>query len=518
MEFGFGWPAADYIFTAAALSVGFLLYFYAPCWAVRKVPGPPALPLVGHLPLLGKHGPEVFGVLAKTYGPIFRFHLGRQPIVIVADADLCKEIGIKRFKSLPNRALPSAVTGSPLHSKGLFNTKDSRWSGMRNTIISMYQPAHLASLIPSMLSYINTATEQIAATPPHEDVAFSKISLQLSTDIIGDAAFGVNFGLSKGTAPDGDDEVSEFVKEHLYSTTSIKMDLSGSLSIILGLICPVLQEPFRQVLKRIPGTADWKIERTNLNLSSKLNKIVAGREKAKRRGANDFLSLILNARDAGGASEELFTADYISALAYEHLLAGSATTSFTLSSVIYLVTQHPEVEEKLIGEIDRFGPFDLVPTAEDLQHKFPYLDQVIKESMRFYTVSPLIGRHASQDVEIGGYFLPKGTWVWLAPGVLEKDPKYFPEPHLFRPERFDLAGDEEKQRHPYAHIPFGIGPRACIAQKFAVQEIKLAVIYLYRHFIFRHSPKMESPLEFQYGIVVNFKHGVKLRAVKRSRA
>lgn len=72
MEFGFGWPPADYIFTAAALLVGFLVYFYAPYWAVRKVPGPPALPLVGHLPLLGKHGPEVFCVLAKTYGPIFR--------------------------------------------------------------------------------------------------------------------------------------------------------------------------------------------------------------------------------------------------------------------------------------------------------------------------------------------------------------------------------------------------------------------------------------------------------------
>ncbi|KAG6488587.1 hypothetical protein ZIOFF_049834 [Zingiber officinale] len=506
MEFGFGWPAADYIFTAAALSVGFLVYFYAPCWAVRKVPGPPALPLVGHLPLLGKHGPEVFGVLAKTYGPIFRFHLGRQPIVIVADADLCKEIGIKRFKSLPNRALPSAGFKVVRHEEHHHFHVPARPLGLPHTLHAILH------------QHRDGADRRHAATPPHEDVAFSKISLQLSTDIIGDAAFGVNFGLSKGTAPDGDDEVSEFVKEHLYSTTSIKMDLSGSLSIILGLICPVLQEPFRQVLKRIPGTADWKIERTNLNLSSKLNKIVAGREKAKRRGTNDFLSLILNARDAGGASEELFTADYISALAYEHLLAGSATTSFTLSSVIYLVTQHPEVEEKLIGEIDRFGPLDLVPTAEDLQHNFPYLDQVIKESMRFYTVSPLIGRHASQDVEIGGYFLPKGTWVWLAPGVLEKDPKYFPEPHLFRPERFDLAGDEEKQRHPYAHIPFGIGPRACIAQKFAVQEIKLAVIYLYRQFIFRHSPKMESPLEFQYGIVVNFKHGVKLRAVKRSRA
>lgn len=76
--------------------------------------------------------------------------------------------------------------------------------------------------------------------------------------------------------------------------------------------------------------------------------------------------------------------------------------------------------------------------------------------------------------------------------------------------------DEYKKRHPYAFIPFGIGPRICIGQKFSIQEIKLTLIHLYRQYVFRHSPSMESPLEFQFGIVVrHFKHGVKLQAIKR---
>nr|CAD1843152.1 unnamed protein product [Ananas comosus var. bracteatus] len=471
--------------------------------------------------LARKVRPDAFAVLANAYGPVFRFHLGRQPIIIVADPELCKEVGIKKFKSITNRSLPSPIAGSPLHQKGLFFTRDSRWQEMRNTIISLYQPSHLASLIPIMQSYIESATQTLSSDKG-KDLTFSELSLKLATDIIGQAAFGADFGLSKeGSLQESnvDDDVSAFVKEHMYSTTSLKMDLSGSFSIIVGLLVPILQEPCKQILKRIPGTADWKIEKTNSKLGKRLNEIVAKREQEKERDyCRDFLSAILNARESNDASRELFTSDYVSALTYEHLLAGSATTSFTLSSVIYLVSKHPEVEEKLIKEIDEFGPADSAPTADDLQHKFPYLDQVIKEAMRFYTVSPLIARETSRRVDVGGYVLPKGTWVWLAPGVLAKDPKNFPNPNEFRPERFDPDCEEEKQRHPYAHIPFGIGPRSCIGQKFSLQEIKLSVIHLYRNYVFRHSPQMESPLQFQYGIVLNFKHGVKLQVIKRHTA
>ncbi|KAG7567872.1 Cytochrome P450 [Arabidopsis thaliana x Arabidopsis arenosa] len=489
-----------------------VVYLYRPSWSVRNVPGPTAMPLVGHLPLMAKYGPDVFSVLAKQYGPIFRFQMGRQPLIIIAEAELCREVGIKKFKDLPNRSIPSPISASPLHKKGLFFTRDKRWSKMRNTILSLYQPSHLTSLIPTMHNFITSATHNLDLKP--RDIVFSNLFLKLTTDIIGQAAFGVNFGLS-GKKPVKDVEVTDFINQHVYSTTQLKMDLSGSLSIVLGLLIPILQEPFRQVLKRIPGTMDWRVEKTNARLSGQLNEIVSKRAKEAETDSKDFLSLILKARESDPFAKKIFTPDYISAVTYEHLLAGSATTAFTLSSVLYLVSGHLEIEKRLLQEIDGFGGRDLIPTAHDLQYKFPYLDQVIKEAMRFYMVSPLVARETAKEVEIGGYLLPKGTWVWLALGVLAKDPKNFPEPEKFRPERFDPNGEEEKRRHPYAFIPFGIGPRACVGQRFALQEIKLTLLHLYRSYIFRHSPEMEKPLQLDYGVILSFKNGVKLRAIKR---
>uniref|UniRef100_A0ACD5XX12 Uncharacterized protein n=1 Tax=Avena sativa TaxID=4498 RepID=A0ACD5XX12_AVESA len=526
-------PSAIF-FTVAALAAGVVAaYLYAPAWGLRRLPGPAAYPLIGHLPLLSKHGPEVFSILAERYGPIYRFQMGRQPLVVVASPELCREVGIKKFKSIGNRSIPSPVRCSTIHRKGLFFTKGSRWQSMRSVLTSIYQPSHLASLIPDIQPYIKRAGGLLRHG---EEITFSDLSLKLFTDTIGQVAFGVDFGLTKdkdaaaATVPPSSASSSsppqahppaaaaDFIQEHFYATTQLKMDLSGSLSIILGMLVPLLQEPARRLLLCVPGSADRRMEDTNMALRRMLDGIVAERttQAESDRGKKNFLSVLLNAKESTEDLRKLLAPDYVSALTYEHLLAGSATTSFTMSSLVYLVAAHPEVEQRLLREIDDFGHKDRVPSAEELHNSFPYLEQVLKETMRFFTVSPLIAREAGEDVEVGGYVLPKGTWLWMAPGVLAKDPKQFPDPHVFRPERFDPESEECKKRHPYAFIPFGLGPRVCIGQKFSVQQLKLVAIHLYRHYIFRHSSKMETPLEFQFSIVVNFTHGVKLQVIERN--
>ncbi|KAG2649574.1 hypothetical protein PVAP13_1NG119800 [Panicum virgatum] len=316
-----------------------------------------------------------------------------------------------------------------------YNLRDSTWSAMRNTVIPLYQPARLARLIPVMQSYVDALVANIAGCPDQDCIPFCQLSLRMAIDIIGKTAFGVEFGLSKNSAADrccgsethggeGDDDVREFLKEYKRSMEFIKMDLSSSLSTILGLFLPCAQTPCRRLLRRVPGTADCKMDENERRLCRRIDAIIAGRRRdraARRRGGDgdgdgdaaarsaplDFIAALLDAMENGGKDFALEDR-HVRALAYEHLIAGTKTTAFTLSSVVYLVSCHPRVEEKLLRELDGFAPpRGRAPTADELQSRFPYLDQVIKEAMRFHLVSPLIARQTSERVEIGGYVLPK---------------------------------------------------------------------------------------------------------------
>jgi hypothetical protein len=168
---------------------------------------------------------------------------------------------------------------------------------------------------------------KLAAKEETDDIDFPELLLRVATDIIGEAAFGERFGLTEETttiSSSNPAEVSEFIKQHVYSTSSLKMDLNGTFSILVGILFPIAQEPFRQILSRLPGTGDWKVCINNRRLTHRLNAIVEKRKKdvVGKEKRMDFLSTITRSK----FSRELFSEEYISALTYEHLLAGSATT------------------------------------------------------------------------------------------------------------------------------------------------------------------------------------------------
>lgn len=153
------------------------------------------------------------------------------------------------------------------------------------------------------------------------------------------------------------------------------------------------------------------------------------------------------------------------------VFAGHETTALTMMWLFYLLSQHPEVEERLVGEITAVCP-NRSPTLTDLPH-MPYTQQVITETLRLYPPVYVTLREADADDQFGPYHIAKGTHFVLNIRGLHRDPRFWEAPEQFNPDRF--APEQGKTRPNPAFIPFLSGPKKCIGDSFAMMEMQLVV-------------------------------------------
>jgi len=180
----------------------------------------------------------------------------------------------------------------------------------------------------------------------------------------------------------------------------------------------------------------------------------------------DLLSIL----KAGGASERS---------AGEHVrtffAAGYDTVAAALTWTCHLLGQHPQWQERLAAELDSVAGGRELAFAELRQ--LPVMRAVIDESLRLYPPAPAIGREATQDEVLSGHAIPKGSTVVLCILAAHRDARSWPDPQRFDPGRF-LRGEAP----PWAHLPFGAGPRACLGTQFALMELQLVLAALLRRF------------------------------------
>lgn len=168
----------------------------------------------------------------------------------------------------------------------------------------------------------------------------------------------------------------ELVDRAVKSLAALRMDANAPASTLAGVLFPILQHPLRYLLTKIQGTADWEQETSNARLVQRLDDIVARRQEERGRELRvDALSLLLNARDNSVASRALLQPNFVSGVTFELLLAGSETTATTLAFIVWLLSGDERVEQRLVEEIDAFGPIDKPVTMADVDG-FTYLDKV----------------------------------------------------------------------------------------------------------------------------------------------
>ncbi|MFJ9418049.1 cytochrome P450 [Streptomyces sp. NPDC101227] len=213
-------------------------------------------------------------------------------------------------------------------------------------------------------------------------------------------------------------------------------------------------------------------------LNALCDRIIAERRAAAGAPAeagDDLLSLLTQAaNDADGSLD----ATEIREQVLIFLLAGHETTATSLAFTLHLLARHPEEQRRVREEADRVLG-DRAATAADLD-RLPHLTQALKESMRLYPAAPVISRRAVEATEIGGFAIPAGADVVVAPWVTHRDPGLWEDPERFDPRRF--TPEREAARHRYAWFPFGGGPRACIGQHFSMLESVLALATLLRSY------------------------------------
>lgn len=160
---------------------------------------------------------------------------------------------------------------------------------------------------------------------------------------------------------------------------------------------------------------------------------------------------------------------------------GYSPNGMALYWTIFLLSQHPEALKKVMEELDQaMGGKD--PTPESVE-RLPYLESVLKETMRLIPAGVWTARYAIQPFQLGAYQLPKGTWVMLSAYVTHRIPEIYPDPYRFKPERW-------QEIHPssYEFMSFSAGPRYCIGQPLAMMQLKIALSMLLQRFTFTLKP------------------------------
>jgi cytochrome P450 family 110 len=228
---------------------------------------------------------------------------------------------------------------------------------------------------------------------------------------------------------------------------------------------------FFPVLQVAPlGLGPWgRFERAREALDQLLLAEIAARRAHRTDGA-DILGMMLDGTHADG--RPLSDADIRDELV-TLLLAGHETTQIAMAWMLYHVSRDERVRERLVAELDA------TDGSPEALAKAPYLDAVVRETLRIDPIVPDLIRTLATDLTLGNHALPAGTHVGLVAAMVHTRPDLYPEPGRFRPERF-----EERTFRPHEYMPFGGGVRRCIGAALATWEVKVVVGTLLRRFAF----------------------------------
>ncbi|GAQ88536.1 Cytochrome P450 [Klebsormidium nitens] len=431
----------------------------APAVRFRHIPGPSFRPFIGNLPELAeKEYPELIYQWSLQYGPVFRLFMGPSPIVVLSDAESIKTVGVKLFQDFHTRPPMQSTETAPV---GIVFSKGAYWAGARSAVMPLFHSEQLEAYALAIHGALHKMQARLtSAISEEKPIELKRLTQQLAIDIIGRAAFGVDFDAQNEST------TSPLVAAGNGVIDAMKFGKAAPLDTIVGLFFPkYIQDWTAEVLKRIPGTLA-NMGYVNRRILMDVAQQTAHERRTGGSAERDFLTYLARTARVKDTGRKLSDKE-IRAISMEVLVAGSETTATTIAMAVYFLTLNKEAQAKVYEEVDRNAKAGIKePRYSDLS-KYPYVEQVVKETLRIFPVAPMVTRTANRTLDVAGVRIPEGTQVWLAINNMHRNELYFADPDRFWPERFDPQGAEQLRRHPYAYLPFGLGPRMCVGFKHA---------------------------------------------------
>jgi cytochrome P450 len=425
---------------------------------LKLPPGPKGVPLFGSV--FEPRGDSI-GYLtrcAREFGDIVFFRFLGVPACFVNRPDYIESVLVTQnnnfVKSKDYRAMRRVLGNGLLLSEGEF------WRRQRKLIQPAFHQERIAAYADIMTGYTD---RMLASWSDGQTLDIHAAMMHLTLGIVAKTLFDADVSRE---AEDVDAALTVLMGKFLKQ---------AGLALLLPAWVPL---PTSRLLKRAVG---------------RLDKVIYGiieQRRASGQMSGDLLSVFLQAHDDEGVGmTDRQLHDEIMTL----FLAGHETTANVLSWTWFLLGQNPEVEEKLIQELGRVLG-GRVPTPADLP-QLVYSDMVLRESMRLYPPVWVIGRRALAPFRLGEYELPADTNVLISQLILHKDPRYFPEPLAFNPDRWRANDSRTASLPRFAYFPFGGGPRVCIGAGFAMMEAVLLLATIAQQFRIQIAPGQKVKMQ-----------------------
>ncbi|KAJ4808743.1 Cytochrome P450 734A6 [Rhynchospora pubera] len=436
----------------------------------------------------------------KIYGSMVLIWFGPTPRLAISDPEMIREIFLSRSEYFDRYESHPLVR--QLEGDGLVSLHGEKWAHHRKVLTPAFYMDNLKLLVPFVAKTV-------------ADVANKWTAMSASAE-----AGEVEIDLAEWFQVVTEDAITRMVFGSSYEHGKAVFKLQTQLMSFAA-------EAFRKVF--IPGyrfiptkrnRQSWMLDR---EIRKSLQSLIARRQEedsvdAKdpdQNSVRDLLGLMINSSlnykcASTGGNSPMITIDDMVEECKTFFFAGKQTTSNLLTWSSVLLAMHPDWQERARQEVlEVCGPTEL-PSKEHLP-KLKTIGMILSETLRLYPPAVATIRRAKDDVELGGYMIPRDTELLIPILAVHHDTQLWgPDASQFNPSRFE-NGAARAARHPLAYIPFGLGARMCIGQNLAILEAKITLAILLQRFTIRlspsyiHAPTVLMLLYPQYGAPVIFR-------------